>query len=87
MTTNREIEKEIQDRTGLTGVRVSKAQGMCRFYSDNDISVDLSLTDAVYVPRLSDMSVADWADTLEWELKETGQWDAVKRVVIGGGLK
>ena len=47
MTTNREIEKEIQDRTGLTGVRVSKAQGMCRFYSDNDISVDLSLTDAV----------------------------------------
>ena len=53
MTTNREIEKEIQDRTGLTGVRVSKAQGMCCFYSDNDIPVDLSLTDAVYVPRLS----------------------------------
>ena len=74
MTTNREIEKEIRDRTGLAGVRVSKAQGLCRFYSDNEIPVDLSLTDAQYTHRLSDQSAEDWADAFEWELRETGQW-------------
>ena len=83
MTTNREIEKEIQDRTGLTGVKVSKAQGMCRFYSDDDLPVDLSLTDAEYVCELSTYSASGWADIFEFVLKDSGQWDAVKRVVIG----
>jgi hypothetical protein len=82
MTTNRQIAQEIKSRTGLTGVKISKAQGMCRFYSDDDLAVDLSLTDGEYVPRISIYSASEWADIFEIVLAYSGQWDKIRRRVI-----
>ena len=73
MTTGRQITKAIKDRFGLENVKISKAQGMCRFYSDDDWTVDFSLLDAVYVPYISMMTADRWADELEYGLKATGQ--------------
>ena len=73
MTTNRQVTQEIKNRTGLTGVKISKVDGTCRFYSDDDISVDLSLTDSQYIERISMYTPEEWADVFEFELKQTGQ--------------
>ena len=66
MTTNRQITKEIEHLTGYKGVKVSKAQGLCRFYIDSedlekDQGLDLSLLDAEYIPRLNMLTPFEWA--------------------------
>ena len=74
MTTNAQIEKAILQRTGIDGVRVSKAEGMCRFCCDNEpTGLDLSLFDGEYIPRLNMLTPSEWADRFEGQLKETKQ--------------
>lgn len=78
----RQVTQEIKNRTGLTGIKISKANGTCRFYSEDDISVDLSLTDSQYIERISMYTPEEWADVFEFELKQTGQWNPVKRGIV-----
>ena len=63
MTTNRQITKAIEKLTGYKSIKVSKAQGMCRFYhdSEDEQGLDLSLSDAIYVPRLDIYNPQEWA--------------------------
>jgi hypothetical protein len=74
--TNQNISKAIEKETGYAGVRVSKCQGCCRFYIDEEYApqgIDLSLTDAQYVNTIKSLSLEQWVEAFVFELKETNQ--------------
>lgn len=76
LATNKAISKAIQKATNYCGVMVSKAQGSCRFYFDDEYSpqgIDLSLTEAQYVNSIKDWSVSQWVDAFKYELEMTHQ--------------
>tara|TARA_R110000787_G_scaffold107047_2_gene214859 strand:- start:261 stop:533 length:273 start_codon:yes stop_codon:yes gene_type:complete len=83
MTTNRQIEAAIFKKTGIAGVRVFKAGGLCRFYTEkptriynNEATsmpvqrfVNLTETESVYVYRINHLSVAQWVERFVYELE------------------
>ena len=73
MTTNRDITKAIEAKTGYKNIKVHKGGGMCRFYvdSDDEQGLDLSLTDGEMVFALSQLSADEWANSFANALKAT----------------
>tara|TARA_R110002153_G_scaffold257080_3_gene416155 strand:+ start:681 stop:911 length:231 start_codon:yes stop_codon:yes gene_type:complete len=70
MTTNRQIEAAIFKQTGIAGVKVFKANGLCRFYTEMDNPVNLIETESVYVYRINHLSVAQWVERFVYELQK-----------------
>lgn len=64
MTTNAQITKAIEARTGYKDIKVSTLGGCARFYCDDDTAqgIDLSMHDAIMVCYLKHQTPEQWAD-------------------------
>lgn len=73
MSNSRKISSAIFKATGVKGIKVSKAQGCCRFYCEEECPISLHNTEAIYVNALNQLSLDQWVEAFIFEVKQIGE--------------